>query len=467
MAQQTVNVGTVAGDNTGDPGRTAFQKINANFDELYSSTAGATGLIQLSSVSGTNTITATASTAFTTYVSGQAFELIATGTNTGATTINVSSKGAKTIQKLGGTALTAGDIVSGSAYILIYDGTNIQLVSPSTIQTSQLQALSVTASILGNSGSELGYRNKIINGDMRIDQRLEGAGFTLTAGASLVYVIDRFYAYCTGANVTANRIAGSGSTQYRLQLIGQASVTGIGLAQRIEQADSYDLAGTTCTLSVDIANSLLTTVNWAAYYANSTNAFGTVASPTRTSIASGSFTVTSSVVRYSTNISIPAAATTGIEIVFTVGAQISGSLVIGNIQLEQGSNATPFERVPFAYQLIRCQRFYQKSYNQGTAQGTATVAGQMVGRQGSATALADCLTSRLAPAMFATPTVLWWSPATGTLNRIRDITGAADLTFSAASGYEGQMSTGYPQLTAAVTANNQLAGHWTAVAEIP
>lgn len=35
MAQQIINVGTVAGDNTGDPGRTAFQKVNANFSDLY------------------------------------------------------------------------------------------------------------------------------------------------------------------------------------------------------------------------------------------------------------------------------------------------------------------------------------------------------------------------------------------------------------------------------------------------
>jgi len=35
MAQQTINVGTLIGDNTGDPGRTAFQKINSNFNEIY------------------------------------------------------------------------------------------------------------------------------------------------------------------------------------------------------------------------------------------------------------------------------------------------------------------------------------------------------------------------------------------------------------------------------------------------
>lgn len=35
MAKQTINVGTSANDRTGDPLRTAFNKINANFSELY------------------------------------------------------------------------------------------------------------------------------------------------------------------------------------------------------------------------------------------------------------------------------------------------------------------------------------------------------------------------------------------------------------------------------------------------
>ena len=35
MAKQTVNLGSSANDGTGDPLRTAFDKINDNFDELY------------------------------------------------------------------------------------------------------------------------------------------------------------------------------------------------------------------------------------------------------------------------------------------------------------------------------------------------------------------------------------------------------------------------------------------------
>lgn len=35
MAQQTINIGTTANDGTGDPLRTAFDKANDNFNEVY------------------------------------------------------------------------------------------------------------------------------------------------------------------------------------------------------------------------------------------------------------------------------------------------------------------------------------------------------------------------------------------------------------------------------------------------
>src|SRR6056300_1205791 len=35
MAQQTINIGTTANDGTGDPLRTAFDKANDNFNEIY------------------------------------------------------------------------------------------------------------------------------------------------------------------------------------------------------------------------------------------------------------------------------------------------------------------------------------------------------------------------------------------------------------------------------------------------
>lgn len=56
MAKQTVNIGVTANDNTGDPLRTAFDKLNDNFDEVYA--AGPVGTnIQISdnTIASTNT----------------------------------------------------------------------------------------------------------------------------------------------------------------------------------------------------------------------------------------------------------------------------------------------------------------------------------------------------------------------------------------------------------------------------
>ena len=214
-----------------------------------------------------------------------------------------------------------------------------------------------TDSTLVGTSNSMGMRNRIINGNMAIDQRNSGASQTFTAAAALAYSVDRWYGYCTGANVTGQRVtntgvAGTSPSQYAYQFTGAASVTAIGFAQRIEAVNCYDLANTTATLSVNLSNSVLTTVTWTAYYANSTDTFGTLASPTRTQIATGTFTVTSTLTRYSTQISISSSATTGIEIVFTVGAQTSGTWNITNVQLEAGSVATPYEYINFQTQQI-------------------------------------------------------------------------------------------------------------------
>lgn len=128
MTQQLVNVGTLIGDNTGDPGRTAFQKINSNFGELYNGIGGA---ILLSAVAGTNTVTAT-STTYTAYFTGSTVSFVAAGANTGATTLNINGLGAKAITKQGSTALTQGDIKLGQIVMLTYDGTRFQII-PSKI----------------------------------------------------------------------------------------------------------------------------------------------------------------------------------------------------------------------------------------------------------------------------------------------------------------------------------------------
>jgi len=223
--------------------------------------------------------------------------------------------------------------------------------------------LMTAAPSIGGAGYGMGmaYRNRFINGSFAVDQRNAGASQTITAAAALAYTVDRWYAYSTGANVTGQQIAGAyTSSKYQYQFTGAASVTAIGFGQRIESANCFDLANNTATLSCFISNSLLTTVTWTASYANTTDAFGTLASPTVTSIATGTFTVTSSRVRYLANITIPSAATTGIQIVFTVGAQTSGTWIIDSVQLEKGATAIAYDDRPYGTELVLSQRYYQQ-----------------------------------------------------------------------------------------------------------
>ena len=222
------------------------------------------------------------------------------------------------------------------------------------------------ASTQATAATGFGFKNRIINGAMTTDQRNAAASQTFTAAAALAYSVDRWYGYSTGANVTGQQVAGSTTptnTQFRYKFTGAASVTAVGFGQRIEQKNSYDLAGSTCTLSADLAiSATLTTVTWTAYYATTTaDTFGSLASPTVTSIATGTFTVTSTVTNFTTNISIPAAATTGIQILFTVGALTAGlTWTIGNVQLEKGSTATSFDYRPYGTELALCQRYYDQ-----------------------------------------------------------------------------------------------------------
>lgn len=256
------------------------------------------------------------------------------------------------------------------------------------ISTLQGQMTTVNTTI-----GELSGTNRLINGDFRIDQRNAGASQTVTAAAALAYCLDRWYAYCTGANTSVQQVLVNNKA--RLRFTGAASVTGIGLGQRIEATNSADLAGQSVMLQAKLSSSSLTTVSWALYYATTTNTFGTLASPTRTSIASGSWTITSTEALYTAAISVPSGAYTGLELVITAGALLaSQTLTIGDVQLEYGTVATLFERLQYGTQLLLCHRYYYKGSAHRFLNFTAATANVPVSIKWPTT-------------MFAIPVVTW------------------------------------------------------------
>jgi hypothetical protein len=82
----------------------------------------------LTSVSGTNTIAATAALSMTAYATGQAFLFTPANANTGATTININSIGAKNIYH-SGAALAGGELQQNVPALIMYDGTQFNLVA--------------------------------------------------------------------------------------------------------------------------------------------------------------------------------------------------------------------------------------------------------------------------------------------------------------------------------------------------
>jgi len=260
----------------------------------------------------------------------------------------------------------------------------------------------------------LGFRNTLTNGSFQVDQRNSSASQTITSGAALAYTADRWYAYCTGANVTGQRIAGSAPYQYNYQFTGATSNTLVGFGQRVEAANSFNYAGNTATLSASIKSSSLTSITWTLYYATTTDTFGTIASPTRTQIATGTFTISATLTNYTAQIVVPAAATTGLELVFTTGALVaSQTLVFAGIQLEQNTKATPFEQRPIGVELALCQRYYEKSYADGVATATNTATGVYYQSSFGNASGQHFITVRFQTLKRANPTVSLWTQAGG------------------------------------------------------
>jgi hypothetical protein len=328
----------------------------------------ANGAIQGSSIAA-GTVTGSQLSYINSISSSSSFTLY-----TGSNSITFGTDASIT-NNLGNINLSASNVTVSSN---LQVGTSLNVIGNATAATMQVssQYLSPYAA----------FRNRLHNGDMRIAQRnaygtLQSRSITSSTAVPTGsnsgnnnYAIDRWFCVSNGGTVTLAQVAGTGSTQYRAQITGGASVSALYFGQRIEQAYSYDLAGTTCTLAVDLSNSLLTSVTYTISYANSADTFGTIGTATKTTIATGSWTVTNVLTRYTVSVAIPAAATTGIEILFSVGAQTSGTWVIGNAQFEQGVVATVFDRKPYTTELLLCQRYCP------AWQATATT--QIVGQGG-------------------------------------------------------------------------------------
>jgi len=274
---------------------------------------------------------------------------------------------------------------------------NIQMASNGDVALAN-GLTTVGAAVIGN-GLAVGVsltpphsfymKNRLINGGFNVAQRATASttianSLTVPTYNTGYTTVDRWFTAASGGTPTSSQTTNATTGEKQLTITGATGVTNVYVGQRIEAVNCFDFAGQTITLSFSaLTTSASSTLSYELSYASTYNdTFGTLATPTKTTIsplspATGSVTLTGVLTRFDVSFAVPSAATTGLQILFTLPSLTANTLVLQNAQLEVGPEATPFERRSFNQELQLCQRYYEKSFPYNTA------AAQNAGRQGA------------------------------------------------------------------------------------
>jgi hypothetical protein len=341
----------------------------------------------MSTINSKNVQVGTSSTA------AQNFTLYQPATPDGTVRLGVGNSGA-----------TTGDVVTVNSAGVTVTGT----LTATTLSGSLGAATATSLTVNGNNISavnSLGFRNRILNGGMVIDQR--NAGASVTPGASFGYTVDRWGAAedtdgaCTVQQVadaptgfvnslkftTTTADASLGATQF--SYIGQF-IEGLNVADLAWGSASAQ----TVTMSFWVKSSLTGTFGGAltnsafnrsypfTYAISAANTWEqktvTIAGDT-----SGTWLTTNGVgIRVQFGLGVgstysgTAGSWAGSQFISATGAtSVIGTLnatwQVTGVQLEAGTVASPFERRPYGEMLMLCQRYARRVGGDGTNYGYA------------------------------------------------------------------------------------------------
>lgn len=346
--------------------------------------------------------------------------------------------------------------ITHSANLICPGGANLTLAAGDTFTVVQ-EATGVWR-IIGfqrTSGIPLtptdGCRNRIINGGMAIDQQYVGLATSVQG-----YCVDQWVFGSSTGTLSAQRTGTPGN--YALTITSTTATTGVGIYQRLESVHIADLAGKTVTVSFTASSNSITSMNWGIGYANAVDNFSAA-----TASGNGSFTINSTPTRYQFTTTLPSQASNGVFLNVVGGLTMAAgnTLVITNVQLEEGSVATPFERRFWAQELELCKRYYRKSYDINTAPGSLTSVG-------SSSTVANAgggfrISVPFAPEMRATPSLLAYDPVSGAIGNYRDdasnTSRALNVPVLSSSGvtlYESTVASASSAVRVHYTANSRL-----------
>jgi hypothetical protein len=355
----------------------------------------------------------------------------------------------------------------------------------------------VDQGLLSTNAQYTGFKNRIINGAMVIDQRNAGASVT----GNGVYTLDRWYAQATiNSKYTVQQNAGSvtppaGFANYLGVTSSSAYTVGasenFSLLQAIEGYNMADFAWGTAsassiTLSFRVYSSLTGTFGGSlqnsaqnrsypfTYTISSANTWTTI-SITIAGETTGTWLKTNGAGIYmwiglgvgstysgtagawaSSNYS---GATGATSVVGTNGA----TFYITGVQLEKGSTATSFDYRPYGTELQLCQRYFETSYDYGTAVGTVTNAGCIAVICYNTSANRPFLNCPFKVTKRTTPTVTPYNPYTGGSGTMN---GPSNTSINSTVYYAGTQATNFYAAVGAGVSNGDYYQQWIASAEL-
>ena len=376
-----------------------------------------------------------------------------------------------------------------------------------TIDTSQ----NATFAGYANLPNTFGFKNRIINGAMVIDQRNAGASVTPTANA---YTLDRWsYETTNSSIVSIQQNAGSvtppaGFANYlgitTLSAFTITTNSAFQLRQFIEGFNIADLAwGTanaaTVTLSFRVYSSLTGTFGGSLRNAGSNRSYAytytissantwTTISVTIPGDTSGTWDTTINrgiCVFFGLGVGSNTSGTAGawasanytsatgaVNVVSTLGA----TFYITGVQLEKGSTATSFDYRPYGTELALCQRYFEKSFAVETAPANGVYSMGYI----SYVCFADQWVLAAPTILFkvnkrASPTIAFYGTSTNTW-QLNDNSNVWQNQAATGTGFQGAIGTFTTGFSAGVHNNGNsgyaigtarmIRGDWTASAEL-
>jgi hypothetical protein len=280
---------------------------------------------------------------------------------------------AVTTAKIADNSVTTAKIAAGAVVTAdIADGAvTTEKIAANAVVTADIANNAVTQVKLSTDVPLGGFRNRVINGGFDIWQRSTDA---TTVGADQYVAMDRWRTRTAagGGSLRASRVlSGLPGTTYCARIQRTASNTNTGSLQIIntfESVNSIPLAGSPITFS---------------FYARSGANYSPTSSILRAIINTGtgtdqywlSFTGSSNLIDQNVTLTTtwqrftytatPASNISQFSVIFEMNptgtAGANDYYEITGVQLEAGSQVTPFEQRPFGTELSLCQRYYQRN----------------------------------------------------------------------------------------------------------